>query len=248
MEWWPEVNKVAVITAASEGIGAASARVFAQAGYDLILNYHKSEENAHKVAQECKTYGVEVQLVKADALSEEGINKIFAAAKEYSPKIDVLINNVADTSEANYEDLGLDDIQKVLGNGLGALMYSTKLFSDILNEGGSILNTSSIYGTNFGASVGMPVYSAAKAGLINFTEWAAKKYAPTIRVNAVAPGFTRTPHWDTVDPERAKSCIESTLLKKWVEPEDIATTFLFLVNNSSITAETIVVDAGWRKK
>jgi len=118
----------------------------------------------------------------------------------------------------------------------------------LMNNKGVVLNTATIYGLDQSGSVGLPVYSAAKSGVINFTQTMAKKYAPNIRFNAVAPGFTKTPHWDLLDEKIKKDCIDSTLQKEWVSPEDIAEALHFLANATHINAQILVVDAGWSKK
>jgi 3-oxoacyl-[acyl-carrier protein] reductase len=112
----------------------------------------------------------------------------------------------------------------------------------------SVLNISSIYGLDQGGKISMPLYSAAKAGIINFTQVMAQKYAPHIRFNTVAPGFTQTPHWKGIAPEYVEACLNTNLQPEFVQPEEIAKAPLFLTKTPHINAETLVVDAGRSKK
>ena len=107
---------------------------------------------------------------------------------------------------------------------------------------GAIVNTASIAG--LGGQASSIAYAASKAGLINLTRNLAKALAPDVRVNAVAPGLTRTPWTDPWPAERKARSVENTALKKLVEPADIADAMIFLAAHTAITAHTLVVDCG----
>ncbi len=233
----------------SQGIGAATIKAFAKAGYDVAINYLHSEKEANLLKTDCESLGVKAILIKADCTKESEIQRLAdEVSKSFGP-VDVLVNNFGLGQELDFETLNQEEIINSLNNTLVPTMLATKIFAhDLIKKPGAILNIASIYGLHHSASMGLPIYSAAKAGVINFTQYTAKKYAPYIRCNAVAPAFTKTPHWDTVDPKRANDLIESTLQKEWISPEDIAETLLFLAESKHINAETIVVDAGWSKR
>ena len=110
---------------------------------------------------------------------------------------------------------------------------------------GKIINTASIRGLPEGGRTGIMAYSAAKAALINFTKTLAKELAPTITVNAVAPGFTDSSAFNGVAKETIKGYLDSTLLKRWITPDEIADAFLYLAGADAITGEVLVIDAGW---
>lgn len=109
---------------------------------------------------------------------------------------------------------------------------------------GVILNTTSIRGLEHGGRPTAMAYSTAKAATISFTKNLAKELAPKIRVNAVAPGFTLTPNYDQDSP-MVKSFIEGTLIKRWIQPEEIAEALLYLATAEAVTGENLVVDGGY---
>jgi len=161
--------------------------------------------------------------------------------------ITVFINNAADTHEPDFGDYTYDSIIQNLAANFGAIALCTQEAAKRMDTG-SILFTSSIYGLPFGGHPGMPLYSASKAALINFSQGMAEKRASNIRCNVVAPGSTRTPHWDEVSEEYKQKALGMSLLKAFVEPEEIAAALLFLAQTPHITAQTITIDAGWQKK
>ncbi len=241
-------NKSAVVTGASKGIGAATAKIFAEAGYDVAINYFSSEIEAEAVRKACESLGVKAVKIKADCSKESEIQTLAQEVEKNFGKLDVLVNNFGNAKETEFEKLAQEEMLDFVNRTLISAMVVTKNFvPKMMKSKSSVLNVASIYGLNHSASLNFPIYSASKAGLINFTQVMAKKYSPGIRFNAVAPGFTKTPHWDGADPERAKFLINSTLQKEWIMPEDIAESLLFLAESKHINAETIVIDAGWSK-
>lgn len=243
------MNKSVVVTGASLGIGAATVKNFAKAGYDVAINYFHSESEAESLRKECESLGVKAIKIKADCTKEAEIQALARKVEENFGKLDVLINNFGNAKETEFEKLTQEEMLEFVNRTLISAMVATKIFvPKYMKLKSSVLNVASIYGLAHSASLNFPIYSASKAGLINFTQVMAKKYAPGIRFNAVAPGFTKTPHWDGADPERAKFLINSTLQKEWVLPEDVANTLLFLAESQHINAETIVIDAGWSKR
>jgi 3-oxoacyl-[acyl-carrier protein] reductase len=115
------------------------------------------------------------------------------------------------------------------------------------NEGLSkIINTSSIRGWEWGARA--PIYGAAKAGVNSLTRTLAKNYAPNILINAVAPGFTKTPNYDAFDEKMVESFLAQTSLHRWISVEEMAETYIFIAKNDAMTGEVIYIDAGFRIK
>ncbi len=241
------MTKVVVITGSSRGIGAATALAFGQAGYDVVINYRDDQKNADDVVNQIKDMGQNAVAFKANAFSEEGIQKLFEGVYTFSPKIDVLVNNAADPHEPDFGEYTCDSINRSLGANFGSAVLCTQEAVKYMDQG-CILFTSSIYGLPFGGNSGLALYSAAKAAIINFTQTMAEGLAPNIRCNVVVPGTTRTPHWKNVAPEYAQKSLDMTLQKEWVEPEEIANGFLFLAETPHITGQIITIDAGWQKK
>jgi 3-oxoacyl-[acyl-carrier protein] reductase len=135
-----------------------------------------------------------------------------------------------------------------LAGNFTAAALCTQAFAPVMKAGGSILFTTSIYGIPFGGNPNLVLYSAGKAAIINFTQTMAEKLAPNVRCNVVAPGTTRTPAWDSANPDYVATSLGMTLQNEWVGADEIADAFVFLAKTPHINAQTIVVDAGWQKK
>jgi len=241
------VNKIAVVTGASKGIGAATALAFGRAGYDVVVNYRTDTKSAQNIVQQIERYGQKALAVKAHVFTENGIKELFNVVKSEFSRIDVLVNNAGDPNEPEFGKYTCEDINRSLGSNFGATVLCTQEAVKLMNKG-SILFTSSIYGLPFGGNPGLALYSAGKAAMINFTQTMAEKLSPNIRCNVVAPGTTRTPTWDGVAQEYIDRSLGMTLQKEWVEADEIADTFVFLAEAPHITGQTITVDAGWQKK
>jgi len=241
------MSKVAVVTGASKGIGAATAIAFGKAGYDVVVNYKDDTESAQAVVKKIEEFGQKAVAIQAHAFTDDGIKKLFNEVKASFLKIDVLVNNAGDPNEQKFGEYTSADLNRSFGANFGATVLCTQEAVKIMDSG-SILFTSSIYGLEFNGNLTLPLYSAGKAAMINFAQTMAERLAPKIRCNVVAPGMTRTPTWDGVNEEYVQNGLSMTLQKEWVEPEEIADAFVFLAETPHITAQTIVIDSGWQKK
>lgn len=239
--------KIAVVTGASKGIGAATAIAFGKAGYDVVVNYRNDTAAAHEVVKQIKECGQKALAVQSHAFTEAGIKELFRVVKVEFGRLDVLVNNAGAPQEPGFGDYTCEAINKSLGANVGAAMLATQEAVKLMDKG-SILFTSSIYGLQFGGNPGLALYSAGKAAMINFAQTMAEKLAPKIRCNVVAPGTTKTPAWDGGNPEYIAKSLDMTLQKEWVAAEEIANAFVFLAETPHINAQTIVVDGGWQKK
>lgn len=247
----PTNRPTVLITGASRGIGAATAAVFAKAGYDVFVNYRSSPnlKGAQQTVTTCRAEGVQAWAVQADVTNEEDLKNLTATVAKTAGKLDVLINNAAKAGGLPFDELSKADIMKALENILvGPLLVTRAFVPHLMNEKGVVLNVASIYGLDQSGNPKRPLYSLAKAALINATQTLAKHYAPTIRFNAVAPGFTFTSHWENQPAQRQQAVIDSTLLKEFIAPEEIGQALLFLAQAKHINAATLVVDSGWSKK
>ena len=239
-----------LITGASHGIGASTARLFARHGYDVILNYHsgKTQNAADKVAANCRKHGGDAWVIQADAATDAGVKRLLDEARLRVGKIDVLINNAARSDEPDFEQLTLDDIQASLAaNFVTACLTTLGFMKDGLKEDACVLSVSSIYGLEHGGHTTLPLYSASKAALTNFSHTLAERYAPRRRFNVVVPGYVRTEAWDGFEAEGQELAERTTLAHEWVQADEIAAALWFLASSPHITAQALVVDAGWSK-
>lgn len=252
-------NKAALITGSSRGIGAGIAKLMAEEGYGYIgINYSGDEAGAIQTANECRTLGAQAEIFQANVSEKEDCKKLMDAFIAWAGKIDVLVNNAGGAGTVVNKGRGFDEItldywDKQVALNLSAAAYcSHYAMIDMKKRGtkGSIIHTSSVM--SFGAwdrKTLLP-YSAAKAGLNEFTVILANECAPFgIRVNAVAPGFIVTPLTNArySDEERALK-LKKIPLHSFGDPRDIANAVVFLADNEKaryIVGQILVVDGGF---
>ena len=243
------MNKNVLVTGGTRGIGEAISREFAKKGYDIIINYVKSDEKAKKLKQELETtYNIKVFPIQADLSNEIQIENMVNLAIEEFGKIDVLVNNAGIVIDKEFEDRTVEDWKKTLDINLIAPFILTKLIGKemIKHKEGVIINISSTNGLNtyYPSSVD---YDSSKSGLISLTYDSAVQYAPYIRVNCIAPGWVNTEMNKELPIDYVKEETERILVKRFGEPEEIAkvATFLASEDASFINSTVIKVDGGW---
>ncbi len=243
------MNKIAVVTGSSRGIGAATAEAFGREGYEVIVNYRTDEQGAQSLVKTITDSGSRAVSVQADIFQEEGIDRLFQTVEAEYGRLDVLVNNVGSSGGVSFGAYTITNItEKFIGN-VASAMLCTQRAVPLMREGGSVLFNSSINGMPFCASPDSTLYAAGKAALCSFAQAMAEGLAPKgIRCNVVAPGFTRTSAWDKRDPYLTRQQLDMTLQGEFVSPEEVAGAFVFLAETPHITAQTIVVDAGLQKR
>ncbi len=242
-------GKKALITGASSGIGKATATLFARCGASVVINHLVEDERGNDVVQDLKRSGYHAIAVAGNVADPESADAMVASAIDVLGGLDILVNNAgtAATSEPiAFENLDLMTEERwqtiMQTNVVGPFRCSRRAFAALRGSKGCIVNTASIAGIgNAGSSI---AYANSKAALISQTRCLARAFAPDIRVNAVAPGLTRTPWTDPWKKEGKQMSIEASLLKRMVEPEDVAQGMLFLAVNPAVTGQTIVLDNG----
>jgi 3-oxoacyl-[acyl-carrier protein] reductase len=240
-------NKTAIITGGSNGLGKATALLFSREGANVVVA--DMDENAGiKVIDEIKNSGGRGLFLKVNVSNQEEVNQLVSAALKEFGKLHILINNAGIVSDARLVKMELEQWQKVIDVNLKGVFICAQAVSKVLieqNEGGAIINTSSVVGLygNFGQSN----YVASKAGVIGMTKtWAKELGKYNIRVNAVAPGFMETDIIKSM-PEKVIGLMkEKTILGRLGKPEDIANAFLYLASDEGnyITATVLSVDGG----
>jgi 3-oxoacyl-[acyl-carrier protein] reductase len=234
-----------LITGASTGIGAETARLLAD-GNTVFVHYFSSEESAQKVAADVAERGGKAQLVRADLSTEDGCRDLVEAVAAKTDKLDVLFNNTGGLikrTNVNEADWGL--MQRVFALNTYSTMMVTSLCIPLLEKGTDpcIVNMSSI-AIRHGAPTAT-IYGASKAAVDSYTRGAAKELAPTIRVNAVAPGVILTPFHDNVTPpEKLEEIRKASPLQRNGEAIHIATAVKFIIENDFLNGETIDINGG----
>lgn len=243
------MNKNALITGGTRGIGEAIAREFAKKGYNLIINYVNSKEKAEKLKNELEEkYNIKVLTSQADLADEKAIENMVDIAIKKFGKIDVLVNNAGIVIDKEFEDRTIEDWKQILNINLIAPFILTKLIGKemVKNKSGAIINISSTNGINtyYPTSVD---YDASKSGLISLTYDSAVELAPYVRVNCIAPGWVNTEMNKELPEDFVKEETERILVKRFAEPEEIAKVATFLASDdaSFINSTVIKVDGGW---
>lgn len=226
-----------LITGASRGIGAATARAFAEHGDRVIINYNKSRKEAESLAAEIGGIAICADVSNPDAVSK---------MVDEAGNIDVLINNAGVYGFHMLDAMTDDEWGRIIGVNLNSVFYCTRavLPQMIRRKSGVIVNVSSMWGI-CGASCEV-AYSTAKAGVIGFTKALAKEVGPSgIRVNCVAPGVIDTDMNKCLDADAKAALCEETPLGRFGTPEEIANSIVFLADeNSFITGQVLSPNGG----
>ncbi len=241
-------QKVALITGASKGIGAAIARKFASLNYNLVLNYLTSEKEANLLKEELeKKYKIQILVLQADVSKETEVEQMIEKTIAHFSKIDCLINNAVLNKDNSYQEKKSEEFNQVINTNLIGPFLTMKYtsISMIKQKSGVIINISSTNAIDTNEIYSMD-YDASKAGLISLTNNFADALAPFVRVIAIAPGWTKTESVSEMNPKYLKDEEQKILLKRMAQPEEIANVVAFLASAeaSYINKTVIRVDGG----
>lgn len=238
-------NKVALITGSSRGIGRAIAFELAKSGFDIIINNNEYESEGIETANEINNI-TSATFITCDITKPDQINQMIEKTISEYGKIDVLVNNAGIAIDKRFENMTLDQWERVISVNLTGAFNCTKAVIDHMEKqgGGNIINISSVIGEI--GNIGQANYAASKGGLIAFTKSLAKEYAKDeIYVNAIAPGFIKTKMTEAIPPGSMKEIIGQIPLGRLGTPEEVAKVVRFLVVESSyITGQVINVNGG----
>ncbi len=241
------VEKAALVTGASRGIGRAVAIALAKKGYAVAVNYAGSQKAAEDVKAAIEAEGGRAIVIQGDVSKAEDVEKVFAAVKAEFGRLDVLVNNAGITRDSLLLRMKEENWDAVIDTDLKSGFLSIKAAAPIMmkQRKGAIINIASVVGIT--GNVGQINYSAAKAGVIGMTKTAAKELAARgIRVNAVAPGFIETSMTDVIPEKIREDMIHSVPLGRMGQAEDVANAVCFLASEeaSYITGQVLKVDGG----
>jgi 3-oxoacyl-[acyl-carrier protein] reductase len=246
-------RKAALITGAATGIGRSAAVALARAGYDVAINYSRSEGEAKETARLAEAQGAKTLLLRADVSDDQAVRAMLAEIAAAFGRLDALINNAGTTTDVRPKDfdaMSVEEWDRVFAVNVRGLFLVTRAAVPLLRKSPqpSIVNTASIVGLRPGPQP-LP-YAASKAAVVNLTKTLALALGPEIRVNAVAPGWMEggwmkrmlKDKYDDLMGRRAKA----TPLKRCVTADDVAETMMSLIEgNRFVTGEVIVIDGGF---
>ena len=240
--------KTVLITGSARGIGAATAALFADSGYNVVINYNTSESEALSLCENLHVKGYNAIAVKADVSKKNEAEFLFGEAKKSFGGVDVLVNNAGIAQQKLFSDITMQDYDRMFDCNVKSVFNCCQcaLPYMIHNKNGRIINISSMWGI-VGASCEVH-YSASKAAVIGMTKALAREVAPSgITVNCIAPGVIDTPMNKGFDEETINALKEETPVGRIGTPEEIAKAVLFFANDSSgfITGQVLGIDGGF---
>lgn len=241
------IEKTALVTGASRGIGRAIALTLAAKGYAVALNYAGSQAAAEAVKGEIEAAGGKAFTIQGDVSKAEDVDRIFKMIKEEFGQLDVLVNNAGITRDGLLIRMKEESWDAVLSTDLKSDFLTIKAAAQMMmrKKNGSIINIASVVGIM--GNIGQANYAAAKAGVIGLTKACAKELAArNIRVNAVAPGFIATDMTDAIPEKNKEAMLTAIPLGRMGLAEDVAKAVSFLASDdaSYITGQVLKVDGG----
>lgn len=245
----PATRPVALVTGAGTGVGRACALRFAQLGYDVVVNYSRSQSEAEQTARDVESSGVKALLARCDVSDDQGVGMMLRDVEETFGKLNVLVNNAATTNFVEHRDLyGLSEAMwdRMLAVNLKGAFFVTRAAADLLrqNPTAAVVNISSVAGiTGTGSSI---AYCASKGGLITMTKSLARVLAPEVTVNAVCPGPIDSrwirqgnPNWNLDE------MVADYPIPRASQPDDIADAVIYFCHNNTLaTGQILSVDGG----
>ncbi len=235
-------DKVVLVTGGSSGIGQATAVTFAREGARVVFTYHKSKRGALETGELIRKEGMQSRALELDHTSAKDREKVFAVIEQEYGELDVLVNNAGGSTGDSFEEIACE---KTFANNCFGPIQCVQLAIPLLKKSfGTIVNVTSAYGIEHCGSKEFPAYSAAKAALNSATRTMAKELAPTVRINAVAPGYVETPLWGPLTEKQKQEYGAHQLINRFIQPEEIAEAILFVAGNEAITGEVLVIDGG----
>jgi pteridine reductase len=232
---------LALVTGAAQRLGKAFVFALARKGYAILLHYRYSEAQADITATEIRRLDVPVFLSQADLSDPKQISSLFATVDKIKHPLKVLVNSAAIMPVGDARTLSVKDWDAALDLNLRAPFLCAQETARRMTDGGLIVNV-----TDVGAQKAWsryPSYTVSKAALESLTKLLARAFAPSIRVNAIAPGLVLQSN--QVSPEEWERLVNRLPLKRTATVEEIAAALDFLLNNEYITGQTLVIDGGY---
>ena len=235
-------GKTALVTGGAHRLGKAITLALAQAGCNVVINYHKSREAAEETAAEVYRCGVSALTYQADVADPEQVGSMVQAAVDRFGRVDILVNSASHFIRTPFPTDDLSAWHRVTAILIHGAFYCANAVAPLmLKQGdGLIINIADL--SAWQPWPGFAAHSVGKAALLALTRQLALELAPTVRVNAVAPGLILPPpDYDALKIERVA---QRTLLRRWGNPEDVTRAVLYLVASDYVTGEVMVIDGG----
>lgn len=245
----PNQHKVVLVTGSATGIGRACALRFAELGFDVVVNYSRSEAEARETVQLVEACKVRSLLIGCDVGNDAAVRNMMQQIDSEFGRLDVLVNNAGTTffiDHKKLDELTEEKWDQILQVNLKGPFFCVRAAVPLLRKsgGGAIVSVSSVAGiSGEGSSI---AYAASKGALNTMTKSLARALGPEIRVNAVCPGPVDT-RWlrNVMTPEQIERSMATTPLRRPALPEDIADAVIYLATGTTLTTgQCLVVDGG----
>jgi pteridine reductase len=231
----------ALVTGGARRIGRAITLGLAREGYDVLIQYHQSEDAAHQVVREVEMLGQRAIAVQGDLADARAVDIVAEALKDRFGTLDLLVNNASLFEPRQLLQVEEEEWDRVMAVNLKAPFLLLKATAPLLKAAqGSVINLVDLSAMQPWAEYAH--HAVSKAGLLHLTRIMARAMAPQVRVNAIAPGTVLPPEeWNEAQRTKAR---DSALLQTLGSPDDVVRTVLFLTRSPFITGEVVVVDGG----
>jgi len=235
-------GKTALVIGGAHRLGRAITLALAQAGCNVVINYHTSGEAAEATAIEACHYGVGALTYQADVADHEQVGSMVQAAVDHFGRVDILVNSASYFARTPFPTDDLSTWHRVTAILIHGTFYCANAVAPLmLRQGdGLIINIADL--SAWQPWPGFVAHSVGKAALLALTRQLALELAPTVRVNAVAPGLILPPPDYTA--QKIERAAQRTLLKRWGNPGDVTRAVLYLITADYVTGEVMVVDGG----
>jgi 3-oxoacyl-[acyl-carrier protein] reductase len=247
----PLDGRVVLVTGASSGIGRAIAIAAAGAGADVALTYRVNEDGARDVEREIRRLGRRAAVIRLDLTDDVSVRALGPAARDALGRLDVWVNN-AGADILTGSGTSLSDVEKLdllIAVDLRGTILASWQAAEVLGaqpEGGVLINMSWDHVLTGMPGLNPQLFAAVKGAVLAFSKSLARSVAPRVRVNVLAPGWIETSFGASMDRDARRAVAESTPLKRWGTPDDVAGAAVFLASPAAafLTGQTILVGGG----
>lgn len=232
---------LALVTGAAHRLGRAFTLSLARQGYAILLHYHQGMQDAYAAADEIRALDRPVFLQPADLTQPEGIQTLLTLLDEIPHPLKVLVNSAAVMERADVSSLAAEAWDSTLDLNLRAPFLLAQAAAQRMTEGGLIVNVTDVAAQKSWSA--FPAYTVSKAALESLTRVLARALAPTIRVNAIAPGLVL--HSDVVTSEQWDALVARLPMRRAARLDEVTAALEYLLQNEYVTGQTLVVDGGY---
>lgn len=237
--------KVAFITGASRGIGAATAKAFAQKGYAVVINYIKNEKRAREVLSEIQPLSPFSCTIQGNVALMEDCRRMKDETIRLLGKVDVLVCNAGVERVKPFLDITADDINHIIGTNLLGVIHTVHAFlPSLIEQNGSIVNVSSVWGISGGSCE--VLYSASKAGVIGFTKALSKEVGSRVRVSVICPGAIDTEMSNEIATAEENQKLAAEIPQgRFGTAAEVAEGIVYLAEATYVNGSMLTLDGGW---